>query len=300
MITFIKSKRILFISYFGLLFIFISVLSDKLSIGYDNELECKLSKDLSPTISSILCAVESKRWKILLTSTAIMNAGCLLGNNRCDNIMDVPTEKEILPSEVLPSSKNQQYQSLSLKAEELVPTTWWRAGFSNDLLLLTKKESDSPRSLFNSKTIRNKKLKQIFQCVTRQQFIRKSYDFNNEHDNDDSKCNAMDEVVVKSFYSLWKENKETLGGEFKFLPTLNRIGLHKGTTRIWQVKDNDDGKILVAAIEVLDHFYEKYGGIWTGCFKLIKSGNCRGALAGIIYIYIPILIVLFKLFCILL
>jgi hypothetical protein len=285
MSNFNKSKRILYFSYFGLLFLFISVLSDKLSIGYDTELDCKLSKDLSPAISSILCAVESKRWKILSSSTAIVNAGCLLGNNRCDKIMHVPTEEEVIPSEVLPSSKNKQYQSLSLKAEELVPKTWWRGGFSNDLLLLTKRESDSPRQLFNSKTMRNKKLKQIFQCVTRQQFIRKSYDFNNEHDNDDSKCNAMEEHVVKSFYSLWKENKDTLGGEFKTTPSLNRIGLMKGTTRMWQTKDNDDGKLLVAAIEVLDHFYEKYGGIWTGCFKLIKSANCRGALAGIIYIY---------------
>ena len=33
-------------------------------------------------------------------------------------------------------------------------------------------------------------------------------------------------------------------------------------------------------LQVLDHFYTNYGGVWTGCFRFEKSSACRGALAG--------------------
>ena len=34
------------------------------------------------------------------------------------------------------------------------------------------------------------------------------------------------------------------------------------------------------SVQVLDHFYTNYGGVWTGCFRFEKSSACRGALAG--------------------
>jgi len=122
--------------------------------------------------------------------------------------------------------------------------------------------------------VRNKKLKNILQCVTRQQFIRKNFAFDAAIPTDPvtgqqliSGCKAMEESSVQAFYALWKKDRALLGG------------LYKKTDGFWYPDEAQDGKLLVAAMEVLEHFYGNYGGIWTGCFKLEKSAECRGALA---------------------
>jgi hypothetical protein len=104
------------------------------------------------------------------------------------------------------------------------------------------------RKQFDSKRLRNKKLKNILQCVTRQQFIRKSYDFNdNAISIDGDKCKAMSSTVVKTFFELWGKNDNNVhfGGGFKVLNG------HK----VWIPTSEDDGKLLVSALQVLDLFY---------------------------------------------
>ena len=49
--------------------------------------------------------------------------------------------------------------------------------------------------------------------------------------------------------------------------------------RNWIPSNENKGNLLITALEVLEHFYAKVGGIWTGCFKLKDSPDCRGAVA---------------------
>jgi hypothetical protein len=87
--------------------------------------------------------------------------------------MAIPTEKDLPASPPPPDAKNQQYQKLSLIAEKVVPKTYWRDGYANDVLLLTHNDSDLPKKMFNYKSsLKNKKLRNMVQCITRQQFIR--------------------------------------------------------------------------------------------------------------------------------
>jgi hypothetical protein len=81
-----------------------------------------------------------------------------------------------------------------------------RKGFASDHLLLSHDDSELPRVQFSSRKIRNKKLKNIYQCVTRHPFIRKSYDFNNDLDPSTFKewearynCSAMEVNSVHAF-----------------------------------------------------------------------------------------------------
>lgn len=183
-----------------------------------------------------------------------------------------PRKARFLLHRLLQMQKNKQYQSLAMAAERVVPKTWWRDGFASDLLLLSHNDSDLPRKLFDAGRLRNKKLKNILQCVTRQQFIRRSFSFETPEilvdsaSTESSKCTAMSESVVKSFFELWQGGAgEVIGGE-------------------WRPNDKNNGQLLVSALEVLDHFYANYGGIWTGCFKMEKSSPCRGALAASAYV----------------
>lgn len=248
-------------------------------------------KDVTQPIQSILCAIETKLWNISSKSTAMLNAGCLLGNNRCNNIMYIPKQHEVLPSPAPPDALNKDYQKLAMIAEKSVPKIWWRDGFANDMLLLTHNASELPRRQFNLRQLSNKKLRNIYQCVTRQIFIRKSFDFKILPNI--SKCNAMNERVVMNFYELWNKERELLGSSFIY----NNYSHDKFD--IWfpnTIKKGNDNEVnstttntlLVSAIEVLHYFYMNYGGIWTGCFRLDKEPDCRGAIAGIyivIYIY---------------
>jgi hypothetical protein len=94
--------------------------------------------------------------------------------------------------------------------------------------------------------------------------IRKPLSFYGE-----KQCRSMTDPVVINFWKLWENDKMRLGGEFD-------------SNKEWKPSQSDNGQLLVAAFEVLDHFFMNYGGIWTGCFKLERTPACRGALAGLI------------------
>jgi hypothetical protein len=219
--------------------------------------------DISEAMAVILCNVESGRWRVPLNASAVVNAGCLLGGNRCKGVMHVPTAEQVPPSEHPPSAKNKQYQELATIAEKVVPKTWWRAGFSNDLLLLSHNDSDLPKKLFDGSKLRGKKLKNIVQCVTRQQFIRKSFHFDRETESTlhaaagakahgNSKCTAMSDSAVKRFHDLWLASVN-FGG---VITSIDTTGLTKKKT--WT--PDPKGELHASAIEVLDHFYANYGG----------------------------------------
>jgi hypothetical protein len=237
--------------------------------------------DLSRPLHSILCAVETETWKIPPDSPNLKNVGCLIGKNRCAKPLHVPTKEEVPVSPPPPKARNPQYQQLATIAETVVPKTWWREGFADDKLLLSHNNDELPLKLFDSSILSNKKLKNIYQCVTRQQFMRKSYEFdsnsfeNSTSTSSDSQCVAMSQPVVLKFFSLWEKHSKDMDGEF------SHSSLPSGETiEIWVPKLTDQGALLLSATEVLEHFYTNYGGIWTGCFAYEKSPSCRGALAG--------------------
>jgi hypothetical protein len=234
--------------------------------------------DISDTLAHILCDVESGKWSLPKNATAVTNSGCLLGGNRCAGVMHIPTQDEVPPSASPPSAKNKQYQDLATIAEKVVPKTWWRDGFSNDQLLLTHNDSDLPKKLFDGSKLRGKKLKNIVQCVTRQQFIRKSFVFDHHTESalgltsaNTPKCTAMNDPIVKRFHNLWLASVE-FGGVLRSDPSTGK--------KSWAPDPSDNDNLRLAAIDVLDYFYANYGGIWTGCFKMERSSECRGALAG--------------------
>jgi len=160
-------------------------------------------------IHLILCAVDTKVWSIAKNCSTLLNAGCLLGGNRCEGVMHVPTEVEVHPSPPPPDALNKDYQRLAIIAEAIVPKIWWRDGFDHDKLLLSHNDSELPRKLFNIRQLSNKKLRNIYQCVSRQQFIRVSLDFNSAPRK--SKCDAMKETVIRKFFELWSRHKDSLG-----------------------------------------------------------------------------------------
>lgn len=158
-------------------------------------------------------------------------------------------------------------------AEKVVPQTWWRDGFDNDMLLLSHNDSELPRKQLNIRQLSNKKLRNMYQCITRQVFIRVSLNLAETGAvaasgaaTINSKCNSMADPVVMKFFEQWKTHKTTLGGTI--------------VDRVWFPEGTAGNDLLVSATEVLQHFYDNYGGIWTGCFRLEKSPDCRGALAG--------------------
>lgn len=240
------------------------------------------AKTISPAVRSIICAIDSGLWYIPPNAPALVNSGCLLGNNRCAATMHIPTESEVPVSPPPPDAKNAEYQKLATIAEKVVPQTWWRKGFSDEKLLLTANSREFPRKMFDNKVLSNKKLRNIYECVTRQQFIRKSFDFNtNAHANLTSNakglCQAMEEDVVKRFYEQWMLKKDHLDGTFQETSSSSNT---KSTVKLWLPNSSGDGQLLVGAHEVLDYFYGNHGGIWTGCFAFDHSSGCRGALAG--------------------
>ena len=192
------------------------------------------------------------------------------------------------------------------KAEKIVPETWWREGFSDDSLLLSHNDAELPFKQLQTKGIRgpkNKKLKNLNQCVTRQQFIRKSYSFTEliaEAEDltnsaskkvpggDGKECRSAHEPTVVSFFDQWKKDP-MLGGEWK-TSRLNE------QNKLWWPSDNMNGDLYVSAMQALEHFLTPHqkeaasdgssyignggvGNIWTGCFKLQESAYCRGGLA---------------------
>lgn len=181
---------------------------------------------------------------------------------------------EVPPSPPPKSAKNKLYQELAMKAEKVVPKIWWRDGFSSDRLLLSHNDTELPKKHFDTSSLANKKLKNIYQCITRQQFIRKTLDLTYQRSSFDSKakCSAMEQPMLIQFFELFSlPESEMFGGNLE---------ADIDGRKIWTPAKKDNGKLLLAALEVLDYFYAYSGGIWTGCFKLDKAAECRGALAG--------------------
>jgi hypothetical protein len=239
--------------------------------------------NLSPPIHAILCAVENEVWKIPTDSVKFKNMHCLIGKDRCKTPLAVPTEEDVPPSPPPPSARNPQYQELAMIAEKVVPKTWWRDGFASDRLMLSKTNDELPTKLYDgTSNFSNKRLKNLYQCVTRQQFMRKSYNFEknpydistaavaappvSSKDAPATACSAMSHNVIQEFLTLWKEYQENLDGSI----------VHDQ----WFPRSTDNGKFLMAANEVLEYFYMNHGGVWTGCFAFEKFPDCRGALAG--------------------
>ena len=257
-----------------MIIVFLLILINIDNIISINDYNCDFDNNISKHIRSILCAVENGKWYIPLNSSALNNAGCLLGplisgGTRCDKILRIPNENELKRSPLPPPAKNKQYQKLAMKAEELVPKTFWREAYADSSLLLTKNDRELPKQQLDSSRMKNKKLKQLLQCATRQPFIRKSFDFSDDM-NIDTKCKAMEEPVIISFKELWfKDENKHLGGILKKVEGIDT----------WIPDDKYNGKLLVSAMEALEYFYMNYGGIWTGCFKMERSSPCRGALS---------------------
>lgn len=193
-------------------------------------------------------------------------------------VMKVPSASEVPPSPPPKSAKNKMYQELAMKAERVVPKIWWRDGFASDYLLLSHNDSELPKKHFEISSLANKKLKNIYQCVTRQQFIRKTLDLTYHSSSSDvkSKCSVMDQPMLRQFFDLFLPESELIGGSLE-----NNLEGRK----VWTPSNKENGKLLLAALDVLDYFYGHSGGIWTGCFKLDKSAECRGALAGKLYYF---------------
>lgn len=187
----------------------VSTIADRSYGSLDN---CSdMQHGMSTPIHSILCSVDTKRWSIAKNCSTLLNAGCLLGGRRCDGVMHVPTASEVRPSPPPPDALNKDYQRLATIAETIVPKIWWRDGFDHDKLLLSHNDSELPRRLFNIRQLSNKKLRNIYQCVTRQVFIRVSLDFNSSPPPRKSKCDAMTEPVIRKFFELWNLHKDSLG-----------------------------------------------------------------------------------------
>jgi hypothetical protein len=224
--------------------------------------------DVSAPVQSIVCSIETGVWSIPKTTPALTNAGCLLGGNRCSRVMHIPTESEVPPSSPPPDALNKDYQRLATIAEKVVPKVWWRAGFANDMFLLSHNDSELPRKQLNIRQLSNKRLRNMYQCVSRQVFIRVSLDFTISPSvaATTTQCPAMSDPVVVKFAKLWQDHQGTLGGTM--------------SNSVWMPEGSESSNLLVSALEVLQYYYDNYGGIWTGCFKLEKNAECRGALAG--------------------
>ena len=247
-----------------------------------DESGCNFYGTIEP-VRCVLCSIENGDWTILPSATAMQNAGCLLGGNRCASVMKIPSQLEVPPSPPPPDALNKDYQRLATIAEKMVPVTWWRQGFDSDLLLLSHNDSELPRKQFNIRQLSNKKLRNFYQCVSRQVFIRISMDFDAvardmvTDASTASKCVAMSDSAVKNFFTLWNLHRNDLGGSV-VVSISNGAG--SGKRSEWYPLPDVGEKLHLSALEVLQYFYSNHGGIWTGCFKLDKDPECRGALAG--------------------
>ena len=240
------------------------------SIESDVANPCLISPDVSYPIALLLCNIELGNIKIWHNSTIIKkyseNNICLIGKAaRCstESPMKAPVEGELGVSEIPPESKNKFYQKLALEAESIIPESWWRKSFSNPKLLLSNDpKTDLPKIIFDSTIKNNRKFKQLVQCVSRQQFIRSPYTTPLVLPSE-SPCSIKDNESIKIFYEEWMKYVDTFDKQFDLL----------------QYVPKDKSILVKSANNVLDYFYSNYGGIWTGCFKMKESIDCRLSLA---------------------
>lgn len=289
---------------------------------FAKEDKCFKGGDVSDALASITCSVELGEWVVSKQSASYRNTGCLIGSHwdgrdRCSGPITAPKETAVSKSPAPRDSFSKEYKRLAEKAEEIVPKTWWREGFANDLLLLSHNDKEGPLRLFNINVkLRNKKLRNINQCLTRQNFIRKPYSFEEIITPPDvgeggeasaqfdvtvrrlagkkggrktKACPAFKESVVQAFLKLWLQDKGMLGGGWRKRAAKsgavqegsNESSGERIDPNVWEwvPRSHNDGELLMAAMEVLEYFFMNYGGIWTGCFRLMDNSDCRGALA---------------------
>jgi len=224
--------------------------------------------DLTPAVASLLCAVERGNLFIDQQTNSLVNAGCLIGKpERCSTTKHVPTEAETPASPPPPDAKIEEYQKIATVAESYIDQNWWRKGFASDDFLLSHNDAELPTAQYTIKKLRHKKLKNMLQCVTRQQFIRKSYDLSSvldasKFDNEEKKqnCTAMSHPDVILFLQAWKkDSKKMFGGAFKHANSPD-----KG----WEPV-HDHNTMRESSLNVLGVFYDDYGGIWTGSNLII-------------------------------
>ena len=264
--------------------------------------ECDV-KGVSPAIKSIFCNIENKIWYIDQSSDGFKAVGCLLGKNNemCQKPRIVPKDGEIEVSKAPPAAKNLEYQRLATEAEKAVPQIWWRKGYRDNKLFLSDKSSQ-PFVFLGNRPVRTKKLRNIYQCVTRQDFIRQARNFTlakslpigevSLKHKSKSKCATLSNSIVQLFAKLWPKNMDTLGGyiqkgidgNMQWIPLSNATydGIESQDRKvISKFEGNVDEKSIAGlAQETVNAFLlSPVASIWTGCFKLMKSYHCRCALA---------------------
>lgn len=229
--------------------------------------------DLSPPIQSILCGVEKGFLTITLKDDK--SKECWLGKKYCTEAVKVPLQSEVPPSPPIEESSNLQYRELAQRAESIIPKTWWREGFADEKLVLTKNLGYLPKKLLDMRSESNRKLKSLHRCVSRTHFMRQSFDYANykpkPNTNTSHICKAMEDGVVKTFFKLWNIHREDLDGSYS-LGRDNR-------TSIWFPKRSNRSYLTKTASYVLEYFYAHYSSVHA-CFGLVEYMDCRGALAG--------------------
>ncbi len=283
-------------------------ISQSSTASYIGEGLCAYSSRVSTPVQHMLCAVESGVWALpaAVSAPPYSKKNCLLDpkGDRCEIARPVPKQEDTPASPPPPPSRNPEYHKFASQAEKLVPKTWWREAFASDSLLLSRNDNELPAKQFSEKkNVDNKKLKNLYQCATRQVFIRKSYSYSEEGeepplpneqpqnikpsspDGGKSVCMASHEPAVQTFFKLFTEDPN-LGGIYRshdqsdvYSSESSPITPRRLRKVGWYPSKHHDGKMYMSAYETLQFFYKEVGGIWTGCFKMLKSPYCRGAVA---------------------
>ncbi len=216
--------------------------------------------DLSQPIQSILCAVERGLLKITLKDE-LSEKACWLGKKYCNETMKIPLQFEVPPSSPYNETANLQYKQLAQKAEIAVPQTWWREGFADEKLLLTKNFDYLPKKLLNVSIKSNGKLKILYHCVSLPHFLRQSYDYASykPKTNTTHTCKAMNDTVVKTFFTLWNLHRDDLDGAYS-------LGRDNQTT-LWLPQRSNQNFLTKAASHVLEYFYAHYSAP-RKCFEI--------------------------------
>ena len=216
---------------------------------------CSTPEPLKP-IQYMYCAVESGLWKVSLSESSNKTVGCLLGGqHRCKTVTMVPTANEILPSIPPPNSPDEKYHRLVTIAEKAVPMTWWRQGFDNDRFMFTRNNAELPRQQLFMHHPQNAKLHNMYNCATKESFIRMA--FSGSAETDDAACSSVDPNLTE-FHALWETHHTTLGGS----------------------DPETKSALLQSATEVIQLFLDLFGKNTIGCTAIQEKVNCRGALAG--------------------
>ena len=253
--------------------------------------DCAL-EGISPVITSLYCNVEMGMYKIAQESPAITKAGCLLGSDpaMCSQARKVPTSSTVGASPPPPEAKNKMYQKLAEAAERALPSTWFRKGFSHDSLFLSSKEQQ-PKVQLGDRPLRYKKLRNIYQCATRQIFVRKAFNVSGaatglyRHgakmmditQRAGATCAALENSAVQHFLERWHKEGGSGG-----LWGGNMVGSRWTSTSSEgdETEDAASMSLVDLSTEVLNYFLSSpAAGIWQGCFRLSGSPECRAILS---------------------